>query len=132
MIGVGSPIRARDTEDFVLQDCRVPEFNRIDADFKKTAPLSVLRCKWLEEREGRRSGATKVEASMAKTLGGKAARRISQECLDLLGSLGLSEEFLAGKWFRDARIDIFEGAGEINRPIVARRLLGYSSKELAM
>ena len=49
-----------------------------------------------------------------------------------LGPLGLSEEFLAEKWFRDARIfDIFEGAGEINRLIVARWLLGYSAKELA-
>ena len=186
-------IRSWDTEDFVLQDCRVPEFNRIDADFKKTmivfngtrpmvaamglgvaralldftrarlaedggvlryepgtparsaiedrllrlealydaALLSVLRCKWLEERDGRTNGATKVEASMAKTLGGKAARRISQACLEILGPQALSEEFLAEKWFRDARIfDIFEGAGEINRLIVARWLLGYSAKEL--
>jgi acyl-CoA dehydrogenase len=187
-------IRSWDTEDFVLQDCRVPDFNRIDADFKKTmivfngtrpmvaafglgvaralldftqeklneqgiavryesgsaqrsatqdrllrleahydaALLTVLRCKWLEDRDGRHSGATKVEASMAKAIGGKAARRISQECLELLGPLGLSEDFLAEKWFRDARIfDIFEGAGEINRLIVARWLLGYSAKELA-
>jgi acyl-CoA dehydrogenase len=187
-------IRSWDTEDFVLQDCRVPEFNRIDADFKKTmivfngtrpmvaafglgvaralldftrekldergialryesgsaqrsatqdrllrlealydaALLTILRCKWLEDRDGRHSGATKVEASMAKAIGGKAARRISQECLDLLGPLALSEDFLAEKWFRDARIfDIFEGAGEINRLIVARWLLGYSAKELA-
>ena len=29
-------IRSWDTEDFVLQDCRVPDFNHIDADFKKT------------------------------------------------------------------------------------------------
>ncbi len=187
-------IRSWDTEDFVLQDCRVPEFNRIDADFKKTmivfngtrpmvaafglgvaralldfareklgergialryesgsalrsatqdrllrlealydaALLTILRCKWLEDRDGRHSGATKVEASMAKAIGGKAARRISQECLDLLGPLALSEDFLAEKWFRDARIfDIFEGAGEINRLIVARWLLGYSARELA-
>jgi acyl-CoA dehydrogenase len=186
-------IRSWDTEDFVLQDCRVPDFNRIDADFKKTmivfngtrpmvaafglgvaralldftreklseqgiavryepgaahrsatqdrllrleaqydaALLTILRCKWLESRDGSHTGATKVEASMAKALGGKAARRISQECLDMLGPLGLSEEFLAEKWFRDARIfDIFEGAGEINRLIVARWLLGYSAKEL--
>jgi acyl-CoA dehydrogenase len=187
-------IRSWDTEDFVLQDCRVPDFNRIDADFKKTmivfngtrpmvaafglgvaralldftreklgeqgvavryesgsaqrsatqdrllrlealydaALLTILRCKWLEDRDGRHSGATKVEASMAKAIGGKAARRISQECLELLGPLALSEDFLAEKWFRDARIfDIFEGAGEINRLIVARWLLGYSAKELA-
>ncbi len=32
---------------------------------------------------------------------------------------------------RDARInDIYEGTGQINRLVVARRLLGYSSAEL--
>jgi acyl-CoA dehydrogenase len=32
---------------------------------------------------------------------------------------------------RDARInDIYEGTGQINRLVVARRLLGYTSKEL--
>ncbi|MFW6297944.1 MAG: acyl-CoA dehydrogenase family protein [Desulfosalsimonas sp.] len=35
------------------------------------------------------------------------------------------------KWFRDARItDIYEGTGEIQRLIIARQLLGYSSREL--
>ena len=68
---------------------------------------------------------------MAKALGGKAARRITQECIEILGPEGLSEEYLAEKWFRDARIfDIFEGAGDVNRLIVARWLLNYSQKEL--
>jgi acyl-CoA dehydrogenase len=186
-------IRNWDTEDFVLQDCRVPAINKIDADFKKTmvvfngtrpmiaayalsiartlldftreklaeaglavdykaghngrslqqdrlvrleamhdaAMLSVLHCKWSEQREGTTTGATKVEAAMAKAMGGMAARKITQGCMEMLGPLGISEAFLAEKWFRDARIfDIFEGAGEINRLIVARWLLGYSQKEL--
>lgn len=51
--------------------------------------------------------------------------------MELLGPLALTEDHLAEKWFRDARIfDLFEGAGEINRLIVARWLLGYSSKKL--
>jgi acyl-CoA dehydrogenase len=186
-------IRAWDTEDFVLQDCRVPSFNKLDVDFKKlmlvfnnTRPmvaayglklarnlldlvhekfeqtggevdyrrnrnarsavqdrlvslealhdatrLSILYCKWREQNEGSSSGATMVEAAMAKVLGGAAARRITQECIEMLGSMGLSEEYLAEKWFRDARIfDIFEGAGDVNRLIVARSLLHYSNKEL--
>lgn len=181
-------IRAWDTKDFFLRDCRVPEANRIDVDFKRTmasfngnrpriaamalaiswdlieftraqlagtgsdaAPLSaeieyrlarlealheaarltVLRSKWTEQRDGTASASTMVEAAMSKAIGGAAARQISQECMAMLGHLAVSEEFLAEKWFRDARIfDIFEGTGEINRLIVARAVLGYSAREL--
>jgi acyl-CoA dehydrogenase len=103
---------------------------RLEALYEATL-LTILRCKWLEHRDGTTNGATKVEAAMAKTLGGKAARRITQECIEILGPEGLSEEYLAEKLFRDARIfDIFEGAGDVNRLIVARWLLDYSQKEL--
>jgi acyl-CoA dehydrogenase len=103
---------------------------RLEALYEATL-LTILRCKWVEHRDGSTNGATKVEAAMAKALGGKAARKITQECMELLGPEGLSEEYLAEKWFRDARIfDIFEGAGDVNRLIVARSLLNYSQKEL--
>ena len=103
---------------------------RLEALYEATL-LTILRCKWLEHRDGTTNGATKVEAAMAKTLGGKAARKITQECIEMLGPEALSEEYLAEKWFRDARIfDIFEGAGDVNRLIVARWLLNYSQKEL--
>lgn len=97
----------------------------------EAAALTVLRTKWLELGVGASSGLTKVEAAMAKALGGQAARDITQGCIELLGPEGLSEEHLAEKWFRDARIyDIYEGAGEINRLIIARALFGYSNKQL--
>ncbi|MGN5477886.1 acyl-CoA dehydrogenase family protein [Cupriavidus basilensis] len=186
-------MRAWDTADFVLQDCRVPSANKLNADFKrammvfngsramvtafglKTArnmlemvqekllndgaeidygcgrnrrpavhdrfialeawhdatKLMILHSKWSEQKQGVTDEGTMVEAAMAKALGGMATRRITQECMELLGPLALTEEYLAEKWFRDARIfDIFEGAGEINRLIIARWLLDYSSKEL--
>lgn len=186
-------MRAWDTADFVLQDCRVPSINKLDADFKRTlmvfngsramisafglktarnildavrenlhetgktvnyeqgrnarsavedrfialealhdaTELTILHAKWSEQKNGVTDDGTMVEASMAKALGGMATRRITQECMELLGPLALTEGNLAEKWFRDARIfDIFEGAGEINRLIVARWLLEYSSKEL--
>lgn len=99
---------------------------RLEAEYE-AAWLSVIRAKWLEDR-GR---PVKVEASMAKAMGGMAARRITQECLELLGSFSLSEAHLAEKWFRDARIsDIYEGPGEVQRLLIARNLLEYSQKEL--
>jgi acyl-CoA dehydrogenase len=51
--------------------------------------------------------------------------------VEILGPLGYSREFLAEKWFRDAKItDIYEGTGQINRLVVARQILGYSGSEL--
>ncbi|MGE0828520.1 MAG: acyl-CoA dehydrogenase family protein [Hyphomonadaceae bacterium] len=91
---------------------------------------TVMRAKWLEEVHGEESDAFRVEASIAKALGGKCARLITQGCLEVLGPEGLSEDYLAEKWFRDVRIaDIYEGAGEIQRILIARPLLGYK-KEL--
>ena len=52
-------------------------------------------------------------------------------CIEILGPLGVSREHLLEKWFRDVRItDIYEGTGQIQRLILARSILGYSSKEL--
>lgn len=72
-----------------------------------------------------------LEASMGKVKAGKAVTSITAKCVELLGPLGYSQEFLVEKWMRDAKInDIFEGTGQINTLIVARRILGYTRKEL--
>ena len=47
------------------------------------------------------------------------------------GPLGYSRQLLLEKWMRDAKIsDIYEGTEQINQLIIARRILGYSSKQL--
>lgn len=72
-----------------------------------------------------------LEASMAKVKAGQVATYVSQKAVELLGPEGYSCKLLVEKWMRDARInDIYEGTGQINRLIVARRLLGYTSREL--
>ena len=72
-----------------------------------------------------------LEASMAKAKAGKAVTLVTQKAVELLGPMGYSREWLVEKWMRDAKInDIYEGTGQINLLIVARRILGYSSKEL--
>jgi acyl-CoA dehydrogenase len=72
-----------------------------------------------------------LEASMAKAKAGKAVTHITQKAVELLGPMGYSREWLVEKWMRDAKInDIYEGTGQINLLIVARRILGYGSKEL--
>jgi acyl-CoA dehydrogenase len=72
-----------------------------------------------------------LEASMCKVKAGAVANFVAQKAVELLGPEGYSCKLLVEKWMRDARInDIYEGTGQINRLVVARRLLGYSSAEL--
>lgn len=72
-----------------------------------------------------------LEASMSKAKAGRYGTFICQKCCELLGPLGYSCENLAEKWMRDVKItDIFEGTGQIQHLIVARNVLGYSSKQL--
>lgn len=72
-----------------------------------------------------------LEASMAKAKAGQVATWVTQRAVEILGPLGYSREWLPEKWMRDAKInDIYEGTGQINMLIVARRILGYGSREL--
>lgn len=93
----------------------------------KAAWLLTLRSTSMLDHGQRNS----LEASMAKAKAGKVATQITQKVVELLGPLGYSRESLAEKLMRDGKIgDLYEGTGQINTLIVARRILGYSSKEL--
>ena len=73
---------------------------------------------------GRRNN---LEASMAKAKAGRTGTLICEKCVELLGPLGYSRDWLVEKWMRDCKItDIFEGTGQINMLIVARNILGFS------
>jgi len=72
-----------------------------------------------------------LEASMAKAKAGLAVTKITQKAVEIMGPLGYSRKYLLEKWMRDAKInDIFEGTGQINMLIVARRILDYSREQL--
>ena len=60
-----------------------------------------------------------------------AARKITQRCIDILGPEALSEDRPLDRGFQDGRIlDIYEGAGEIQRVIIARSIMGYTGRDL--
>jgi acyl-CoA dehydrogenase len=90
--------------------------------------LLVLKAVWLlDERKS-----NTLESSMSKVRAGDVVTKVTQRALQLLGPLGFSRDMLIEKWFRDAKInDIFEGTGQINRMVVARRILGYTRRELS-
>ena len=93
----------------------------------KSAWLMVIKAVWMADNK--KSNA--LESSMSKVKAGDVTTKITQKVVEILGPLGYSREFLAEKWFRDAKItDIYEGTGQINRLVVARHILGYSGSEL--
>jgi acyl-CoA dehydrogenase len=94
----------------------------------QAARLLTWRAAWMMDRGLHNN----LEASMAKAKAGLAVTQITQKAVEILGPLGYSRSLLVEKWMRDAKInDIFEGTQQINMLIVARRILGYSSRELS-
>jgi acyl-CoA dehydrogenase len=94
----------------------------------RSAWLITLKAVWMMDEKIPNT----LEASMAKVRAGDVCVKITQRAVGLLGPLGYSKEHLLEKWFRDAKInDLYEGTGQINRLIVARRILEYTRHELS-
>jgi acyl-CoA dehydrogenase len=90
--------------------------------------LLVLKACWMMDN----GKPNNLEASMSKVKAGDVVVKITQRAVEMLGPMGYSKEHLLEKWFRDAKInDLYEGTGQINRLIVARRILDYSRHELS-
>jgi len=103
------------------------DYMQVESDLH-AARLLTWRAAWMMDR-GKRNN---LEASMCKAKAGLAVTRATQKAVEFLGPQGYSRQLLLEKWMRDAKInDIFEGTQQINMLIVARRILGYSSKELS-
>ncbi|MCM3555838.1 acyl-CoA dehydrogenase family protein [Janibacter melonis] len=99
---------------------------QMEADYK-AAYLLTLRAAWMADNGKPNS----MEASMAKAKAGRTCVEVSLACVELAGATGYAETELLEKWARDSKIlDIFEGTQQIQLLVIARRLLGYSSREL--
>jgi len=104
----------------------VAAFIEAESDYE-SAYLLTLRAAWLADNGTPNS----LEASMAKAKAGRTATQVTLRCVALAGSLGYGEDLLLEKWSRDSKIlDIFEGTQQIQKLIIARRLLGLSSAQL--
>ena len=70
----------------------------------------------------------KVDASMAKLYATETAGRIVDRCVQIFGSLGVSNEMPLERWYRELRIKrIGEGPSEVHRLVIARHLLRHQS-----
>jgi len=99
---------------------------QMEADLK-AARLLTWRAVWMLDNGLRND----LQASMAKAKAGSAVTRITQKAVELMGPLGYSREYLLEKWMRDSKInDIFEGTGQIQLLVTARRILGFTREQL--
>jgi acyl-CoA dehydrogenase len=93
----------------------------------EAATLATFRAGWLADR----GIYNNLESSVCKSKAGYVSRRGPQLALEILGASGITHDQLVEKWFRDVRVtDIYEGTAEIQRLVIARSILNYSSEEL--
>ena len=102
------------------------ELYRMEADLD-AARLMTYKAAWMADNRQPNS----KDASMCKAKAGRIGNYITLKCVEICGELGYSERYLLEKLARDSKIiDIFEGTQQIQQLIVARNLLGLSSREL--
>ncbi|MBI4415504.1 MAG: acyl-CoA dehydrogenase family protein [Euryarchaeota archaeon] len=68
-----------------------------------------------------------LEVSLAKLFGAQMAMRVTDRAIQIHGGYGFSGDFDVERYFRDARVlGLYEGTNEIQKLIIAERLLGPS------
>jgi alkylation response protein AidB-like acyl-CoA dehydrogenase len=68
---------------------------------------------------------TAKASSMAKLFASDTAMRVTTDCVQLLGGIGYTKDLPAERFMRDAKItQIYEGTNQIQRVVIAKRLLG--------
>jgi alkylation response protein AidB-like acyl-CoA dehydrogenase len=111
-IQFGQPISTFQAIQFKLADMAT----ELDA-----AELMLLRAAWLEDN----GYDYEKEAAMAKYYASDVAMRAAIEGVQIFGGYGYIKEYPAERHMRDAKIcQIYEGTNEIQRVVVARKLLG--------
>ncbi len=97
--------------------------DRIEAISRRVrkARLVCLRAGWLADQERPNI----IEASMSKAVAAQCAQEAATLGLELVGTLAATGEHLIEKLYRDVKaMDIVEGTGQIQRMIIARKLVG--------
>ena len=82
--------------------------------------LLTLKAAWMRDR-GDKVNAAAAEAKLAAS---RTANYCADECVQIHGGAGYTDDFHVERLFRDARItEIYEGATDIQRIVIARSLL---------
>ena len=116
------------------------QFSRPIADFEaiqfkladmatdiSAARMLVYRAAWLADQSLARGGSISFtkESSMAKLLAGETSVRVANEAVQIFGGYGFIKDYPVEKFYRDSKLcTIGEGTSEIQRLVIARRVLG--------
>ena len=93
------------------------------------SPLRVTRAKatCIDCGLGTKACPSRIQVHLA----GRVGSDITLKAVEMVGTIGYSEDTLLEKWARDSKImDIFEGTQQIQQLVIARNLLGKSSSDL--
>ena len=108
----GKPIVSNQAIQFKLADMAT----QLDA-----AELLLLRAAWMEDNHLD----YEKESAMAKMYASDVAMWAAIEGVQIFGGYGYCKEYPAERHMRDAKIcQIYEGTNEIQRVVIARKLLG--------
>jgi len=116
------------------------QFSRPIADFEaiqfkladmateiSAARMLVYRAAWLADQSLAAGGSISFtkESSMAKLLAGEVSVRVANEAVQIFGGYGFIKDYPVEKFYRDSKLcTIGEGTSEIQRLVIARRVLG--------
>jgi acyl-CoA dehydrogenase len=108
-------------EHDLLGDVRVRDRLELAARKLKMARLLCLRAGWLADEQRPNI----VEASMSKAIGAQVGLEATSLGMELIGIVGARGDHLIEKLYRDIKaLDMVEGTGQIQRIIMARKLVG--------
>ncbi len=86
------------------------------------ARLMTYRAAWMADNNDPR---LTQQSSMAKLFAGEVAVRVANEAVQIFGGYGFVKDYPAEKYYRDVKLcTIGEGTSEIQRLVIARKLLG--------
>jgi hypothetical protein len=114
---------ARDRQSFgkPIASFQAIQWKLADAATKiEAARLLTYQAAYLKARGQRAT----LEASMAKLYASEIAVKVADDCVQIHGGYGFVKDYPAEKYFRDVKLTtIGEGTSEIQRLVIARRLL---------
>jgi len=87
----------------------------------EAAKLLVFKAAWLVDN----GKADPALSSAAKLFASEVAIKVTYEAVQIFGGYGFSKEYDVERYYRDARVGtIYEGTSEVQRMIIARRIIG--------